>query len=131
MPPQMSYSGLNFDVVTGATALLLGLALAVRRVPLWVVHGWNAMGAVLLLNIVTIAMLSAPGPLRVFHQEPANVWITAFPWIWLPTVYVAAALVGHIVIFRKLRALAAEGGDGGVGSAPSSMEATRTVLASH
>lgn len=47
-------------------------------------------------------------PLRVFRQEPANVWIAAFPWVWLPAVYVAAAMIGHIVIFRTLRAMAAD-----------------------
>jgi hypothetical protein len=127
MPPQMSYSGLNFDIVTGATALVLGVALAVRRVPPWVVHAWNGMGALLLLNVVAIAMLSAPGPLRVFHGEPANVWITQFPWVWLPTIHVAAALIGHIVIFR---ALAAERGDAGAGPASSTTDAKRAVLAS-
>jgi len=32
MPVQMSYSGLNFDIVTGTTALVLGLAMMVTRV---------------------------------------------------------------------------------------------------
>lgn len=107
MPPQMSYSGLNFDI-TGATAFLLGLALAIRPLPLWVAHLWNGMGALLLVNVVTVASLSAPTPLRVFHNEPANVWITVFPWVWLPVVYVAAAIIGHVVIFRRLRMMAGE-----------------------
>ncbi len=103
MPPQMSYSGLNFDIVTGVTALIAGGLLAAGRLPRWTVHAWNTMGALLLLNVVTVAMLSAPGPLRVFRNEPANVWISAFPWVWLPGVYVTLAVIGHVVVFRRLR----------------------------
>jgi hypothetical protein len=103
MPVQMSYSGRNFDIVTGTTALVVAALLATRGLPRGVVLAWNVMGSLLLLNVVTIALLSTPTPLRVFHNEPANVWITAFPWVWLPAVYVTAALLGHIVIFRRLR----------------------------
>ena len=40
MPVQMSYSGRNFDIVTGLTALVLAAALAMARVPRWLVlHG--------------------------------------------------------------------------------------------
>ena len=57
-----------------------------------------------LVNIIVIALLSAPTPLRVFLQGPANVWITSEPYIWLPTVMVAFVILGHIVIYRRLRA---------------------------
>jgi hypothetical protein len=104
MPEQMSYSGLNFDIVTGILALVAAGLLAAGRLPRWGVAAWNALGFVLLLNVVTIAILSTPTPLRVFHNEPANVWIAAFPWVWLPAVMVPAALLGHVLVFRRLRA---------------------------
>ncbi|HEU4562216.1 MAG TPA: hypothetical protein VFS20_30585 [Longimicrobium sp.] len=105
MPGQMSFSGRNFDIVTGTSALLLALAMVVwrERVPLRLVAAWNVMGTLLLANVLTVAMLSAPTPLRVFMNEPANVWITASPWIWLPAVFVMAAIAGHIIVFRRLR----------------------------
>ncbi|HEV7590355.1 MAG TPA: hypothetical protein VGO40_19750 [Longimicrobium sp.] len=105
MPVQMSYSGRNFDIVTGTTAILLAAALwlAPQRVSPKLVLLWNVLGSLLLLNVLTIAILSAPTPLRVFTNEPANVWITQAPFVWLPAVFVAAALAGHIVIFRRLR----------------------------
>jgi hypothetical protein len=62
------------------------------------------MGCVLLTVVVTVAILSTPTPIRMFHNEPANVWITWFPFVWLPCLFVALALVGHILIFRRLRA---------------------------
>jgi hypothetical protein len=105
MPVQMSYSGRNFDIVTGITALVLAAALwlAPQRVSLRWVMVWNALGFGLLMNVLTIALLSAPTPLRVFMNEPANVWIAQAPFVWLPAVFVLAALAGHVVIFRRLR----------------------------
>ncbi|HYH80305.1 MAG TPA: hypothetical protein VEX86_10920 [Longimicrobium sp.] len=105
MPAQMSFSGRNFDIVTGTTALLLGVALWVwrERVPLRLVAAWNVMGTLLLANVLVVAMLSAPTPFRVFMNEPANTWITAAPWIWLPAVFVVAAIAGHVIVFRRLR----------------------------
>jgi hypothetical protein len=50
-----------------------------------------------------ISLLSAPTPWRVFRDGPANNWVTTEPYIWLPTVMVAFAILGHIVIYRRLR----------------------------
>lgn len=104
MPVQMSYSGRNFDVVSGVTALVLG-AVLVPRGDDWdrrLVFAWNTLGLGLLANIVGVALLSAPTPFRVFMNEPANTWITHAPWIWLPTVMVLAALTGHLLVYRRL-----------------------------
>ena len=103
MPPQMSYSGLNFDILTGIAALVLGLILTRRELPLWMLWAWNLMGIGLLANVLVIAVLSMPTPLRRFHNEPANTWIADAPYVWLPAVFVLAAIIGHIVITRRLR----------------------------
>ena len=63
---------------------------------------WNLVGLALLINIVTIAVLSAPLPIRMFHNEPANTLVAFFPYIWLPTFLVQAALGGHLLVFRYL-----------------------------
>jgi hypothetical protein len=102
MPVQMSYSGRNFDILTGISAAVLGAALLRVQVPAWLVKAWNVIGILLLVNIVTIAMLSAPTAFRQFHNEPANVWIAQAPYVWLPCVFVLIAILGHIVISRKL-----------------------------
>ena len=103
MPVQMSFSGFNFDILTGLSAIVVALALVRQPGSLVLVRVWNTAGAVLLTNIVTIALLSAPTPFRFFHNEPANVWIARAPWVWLPTVFVFAAILGHIVVFRRIR----------------------------
>ena len=67
------------------------------------VFAWNTLGVALLLNILIVALLSAdPTPMRVFMNEPANVWVTRAPWIWLPTVMVLAAMMGHVLVYRRL-----------------------------
>ena len=122
MPVQMSYSGRNFDIISGVTAALLGLWLVMRpTLSRRLVFAWNTLGLALLVNIITVALLSAPTPLRVFMNEPANVWVTRFPWIWLPTVMVLAALCGHVLVYRRLAIevrVAQSAGDGSV-SVPS------------
>ena len=104
MPVQMSYSGRNFDIVAGATAILLAAWLASGRRSRALVIAWNVLGIALLANILVVAMLSAPTPLRVFMNEPANVWIERAPWIWLPAVMVWAAIYGHVLVTRAILA---------------------------
>jgi hypothetical protein len=102
MPGQMSYSGRNFDIITGLTAIVLAIALARYRVPRWVIGAWNVLGTVLLINILVIAVLSMP----MFHRfgmDRLNVWVADPPFVWLPAVLVLTALAGHLIIFRKLR----------------------------
>ena len=102
MPVQMSYSGRSFDIVTGASAIVLALALARFPVPRWVIAVWNVLGTVLLVNILVIAIASMP----MFHRfgmDRLNVWVADPPFVWLPAVLVLTALAGHLLMFRKQR----------------------------
>jgi hypothetical protein len=104
VPVQMTYAGRNFDILSGISAALLALCLAGGlRVPAVVIRLWNIAGLALLANIVTIAVLSAPVPFRTFHNDPANLLPTMYPFIVLPTFLVPAALFGHLLVFRALR----------------------------
>jgi D-alanyl-D-alanine-carboxypeptidase/D-alanyl-D-alanine-endopeptidase len=103
MPVQMSFSGLNYDILTGASAVVVAILVAFGRAGRRAVLAWNIVGTLLLCNIVVIALLSTPTPLRVFRTPPANTWVATAPYVWLPAVMVAFAVVGHIVIFRRLR----------------------------
>jgi hypothetical protein len=106
VPPQMTYVGLNFDVLTGISALAVAWAVHAGRLGRRGVAVWNVVGLLLLANIVTVAMLSLPSPLRVFRNAPSNSWVMHAPWVWLPTVLVQAALLGHLLVFRALRSRA-------------------------
>jgi hypothetical protein len=103
MPVQMSFEGWNFDIVTGASALLVAALLATDRAPRWLVVAWNAVGIVLLAVIFAIAVASTP-LVHAFGTSPAviNTWVGTAPFVWLPTVFVACALAGHIVVTRRL-----------------------------
>lgn len=100
MPIQMSYSGLNFDILTGISALLIAALAYLRRLPAWLLRVWNIMGLALLVTIVTIAILSFPTPFRAFPQDPPNVWITYVPFVWLPLFLVPTAAFTHALLLR-------------------------------
>ncbi len=103
VPVQMTYVGLNFDVATGISALAVAWLAHRGRLGRRGILAWNVVGLLLLANIVSIALLSVPGPLRVFRNAPSNAWVAHAPWVWLPTVLVQAALLGHLLVFRALR----------------------------
>ena len=63
------------------------------------------MGSLLLINILTIAILSTP-MVAAFGDDRLNTWVAYPPYVWLPTMMVVCAITGHLVIFRKLRATA-------------------------
>ena len=102
MPVQMSYTGRNFDIITGITAAAAAIWLARGHRSAGVVFAWNTLGLVLLTNILVVALLSTPTPMRRFMNDPANVWVTRAPWIWLPTVFVWAAIAGQVLVYRRL-----------------------------
>jgi hypothetical protein len=109
MPVQMSYSGRNFDIVTGASAILVA-ALARWGVAGWkLVAVWNLLGLALLVNVVTVAILGTPR-FRYFGPDHVNEWVMHPPFVWLPAVMVLAALAGHLVIFRAIAAARSPGG---------------------
>jgi hypothetical protein len=103
VPVQMTFAGRNWDVVSGVSAAGIAWLAAKERAPRWLILLWNCVGLALLLNIVVIAILSMPTPLRRFHNDPANSFIAYFPYIWLPTFLVQVALFGHLLVFRWLR----------------------------
>ena len=102
MPEIMSYSGRNFDIVTGATAIPVALAIATRLGGRRLALAWNFLGLALLINVVTVAILATPR-FQYFGPEQVNVWVTYPPFVWLPAVLVLAALLGHILVFRACR----------------------------
>ncbi|MEO0606326.1 MAG: hypothetical protein AAF211_33160 [Myxococcota bacterium] len=100
--PAMTWTGSNFDIVPGVTALLL--APFASRLPRGVLQAWNLGSASVLVVTVTTAVLAAPTPIATVTSTPPNVWIASFPFVWLPAVLVLAAFLGHVVLYRRLAA---------------------------
>jgi len=104
MPVQLSYSGYNFDIVTGIGALLIfALLKSGRSVSRSVLWAWNVWGALCLVAIAIIAITTSP-VVRLFGDDPHNLntWVLYFPYVWLPVVLVTVAISSHVVITRKL-----------------------------
>ena len=103
VPIQMSFEGLNMDVFSGILAIPAGWWVAQRRKG-WrkVLLAYNVVGLLLLLNILVIAILSAPLPIRMFMNEPANTFVTRLPWVYLPAVLVTLAYALHAFSLRWL-----------------------------
>jgi len=103
LPVQMTFEGRNFDIATVILALPVGYLLATKKphaTKLAVI--FNLIGIVLLVNILMVAVLSMPGPLRHFMNEPANTLVGQFPFILLPGVLVPIAYGLHILSLRQL-----------------------------
>jgi hypothetical protein len=103
IPVQMTFEGLNFDILTGILALPVGYILgkAKRYAPSLAI-AFNIIGILLLANILVIAILSMPTPFRYFMNEPANTLVAQFPFILLPGVLVPIAYSTHIFSLRQL-----------------------------
>ena len=101
LPIQMTWSGRNFDVLTGISAAAVAY-LAHRGGSDRVVFWWNVIGLGLLINVVGIALLSSPLPIRHFMNEPALLLPFHAPFNWIVNVHVWTALVSHLVLFRAL-----------------------------
>jgi small-conductance mechanosensitive channel len=106
MPIQMSYSGRNFDVISGITAIVLGIALSVTSVPRRLIQAWNLLGLILLFNILGVAIASTP-MFAYFGPDRLNVWVMWMPYTLLPAVRVLAAWAGHLIVWRALSLRAA------------------------
>lgn len=103
IPVQMTFEGLNYDVLTAVFALPIGYFCFTRPIlpKSWAI-AWNILGLVLVTTIVSIAVLSAPTPFRVFYNEPANTFIAYLPYIWLPGFVVPMAYLMHFASLRQL-----------------------------
>ena len=101
-PEQMTFEGRNFDILVGLTAPFAAYFFFRKELKVrWGVL-WNIFGLALLLNIVTIAILSTPTPFRMFLNEPANTFVTNVPFIWLPGFVVPVALALHVFSLIQL-----------------------------
>lgn len=104
MPSVMSFTGYNFDIVTGITAIPVAWYVWKRGPSRRLIALWNFTGQFLLLVIVMVAFAASP-VFRAFGDAQLNTWVVHFPYVWI-AVMVGAALFGHVITLRKLLSLA-------------------------
>jgi hypothetical protein len=107
IPIHMTFGGRNFDIVTGLSAIFVAGYLRRRPVARPVALFWNLAGLALLFNIAGTAVLCLPSPWRSF-DGPINALLFRWPTVWI-VFCIQMALVGHILVFFKIRTAPPEG----------------------
>lgn len=103
VPKLMTFEGRNFDIVAGLTApLIFYFGFIKKQLSKTVVLLWNFICIGLLLNIVVIAVLSAPFPVQQLAFDQPNIAILYFPFTWLPCCVVPLVLLSHLTTIRQL-----------------------------
>lgn len=102
LPEQMTFEGRNFDILAGLTAPVISWLLYRNKISKTVAILWNFASIGLLINIVTIAVLSTPSPWRIFFEEPSNTVVTVFPISFLPGFLVPLAYTLHLFSLKQL-----------------------------
>jgi len=103
VPKMMTFEGRNFDIVSGILALMVWLiCYRFGRERRWLLIGFNLLGLALLVNIVTIAVLSMPSPMQQLALDQPNRAVALFPYIWLPAIIVPVVLFSNSAALWKL-----------------------------
>jgi hypothetical protein len=103
IPDLMTFDGHNYDILSGISAPLVYYAVFVRN---WMGRKallvWNFACLALLINILTIAVLSAQTPIQQLAFDQPNIGVTYFPFVWLPAVIVPIVFYAHLATIRQL-----------------------------
>jgi len=103
VPVIMTFEGRNFDILCGLTApVVYYWGYIKNKLSKSVLLAWNIACLLLLANIVITAVFSAPFKFQKFAFDQPNIALFYFPFIWLPSFIVPAALFAHLVNIRKL-----------------------------
>jgi hypothetical protein len=103
LPVQMTFEGRNFDIITGITAPVIAYYSYNKKLwPKIVPLLWNLAGILLVTNVFITGVLSAPGPLRKFLNEPSNTMISHFPFVWIAALIVPFAYQLHVLSIKQI-----------------------------
>lgn len=98
IPMTMTWSGQNWDIVSGVAAVIVLPWARRSRVAAW---AFNLIGLALLINVARVALLSSPVPFG-WQVSPPLVLALHWPYALIGPVCVAGALAGHVVLTRAL-----------------------------
>ncbi|WP_425234366.1 hypothetical protein [Ulvibacterium sp.] len=106
VPESMTFEGYNFDILSGLSApILYYLVFVKKKVGVNGLLFWNIICLGLLLNILTIAVLSAQTPIQKMAFDQPNIGVTYFPLVWLPTVIVPIVFLSHLASIGQILSL--------------------------
>lgn len=98
IPATMTWSGRNWDIISGVVALVAAPFCRRSRVVAWIANG---VGLVLLANVMRVAVLSSPVWFG-WPVVPKLELIFHVPYALIIPVCVGGALIGHIALTRAL-----------------------------
>ncbi len=103
VPELATFEGKNFDILSGLTApIVFYFGFIKKQLNRKIILIWNFICLGLLINIVTIAVLSAPFPFQKFAFDQPNIAVLYFPFNWLPSCVVPLVLFSHLATIRQL-----------------------------
>lgn len=102
IPQRMTFEGLNWDILSGISAVILLIMHFKNILRNRGIVIWNLLALLLLIVIILLAILSAPSPFQQFDFKQPNVAVLHYPFTWLPAVVVPIVLLSHLLIFKKL-----------------------------
>lgn len=101
VPERMTFLGENHEWVTIAL-VPIAWAASRREGGRWLVLAWNVLGTATLVEIMSIAVRSMPGPWHAYEEgRPLTIVLTS-SFVWIPTVYVLTAFASHVLVYRAL-----------------------------
>jgi hypothetical protein len=98
IPFTMTWSGRNWDILTGVVALVAAPFCRRNVIPAW---GANVVGLVLLANVMRVVVFSSPVPFG-WPVQPKLQLIYHVPYALIVPTCVGGALLGHVVLTRAL-----------------------------
>lgn len=99
VPPTMTWTGQNWDIISGALAIV---AIPFVNKNRYIARTVNLIGFILLLNVIRVVVLSSPLPFAWQLEKPLLL-IAYFPYNLIAPLFVMPALIGHLITFRKLK----------------------------
>jgi hypothetical protein len=102
IPELMTFEGRNFDILAGISAPFVAYFGFIKgKINRKLILGWNFICLALLMNIIFLALFSAPSPFQKLAFDQPNIAILNFPFSWLPTFIVPIVLFGHLASIRR------------------------------
>ena len=103
IPELMTFDGRNFDILSGVTApFIYYFGFVKQGLGNRIILLWNLICLGLLINIVIIAILSAPFQFQKLAFDQPNIAVLYFPYVWLPSFIVPVVLFSHLVSIRSI-----------------------------
>jgi hypothetical protein len=103
VPRLMTYEGGNVDIFVGLTAPLIAWVATLGRTGQRLALGWNALGLLVLANVMVRAALTAPGAMNLIQSEVPNLAIGMFPFTFVAGFFAPLAVILHVLSIRGLR----------------------------